>query len=54
MNTTNTRHDHEKKYEAKETTPNTNTDGKTKKNFWKKYTDRLKNTRCTRTSQDCE
>jgi hypothetical protein len=27
---------------------------KSKKGFWKKYTDRLKNTRCTRTSQDCE
>lgn len=28
-------------------------DAKTKKGFWERYTDRLKNTHCTRTPPEC-
>ena len=40
--------------ESKEKDAAANSSSKEKKGFWKKYTERLKDTKCTRTSQDCE
>jgi hypothetical protein len=60
MNTSNTfqgsdtKSEREKWQAAKEGHAAEGSGSKEKKGFWKKYTDRLKNTRCTRTSQDCE
>lgn len=53
MNTTETNQGHEKKFEAKEKHDSTNKDGKTKKGFWTKYTDRLKKSHCTRNPPEC-
>ena len=54
MNTTDDKRVEEKRYAAKEGSPKNTSQAKTKKGLWSKYTDRLKNTRCTRTSQECE
>ena len=54
MNTSNTNTDHVEKNEVKEKEAAANSNSKEKKGIWKKYTERLKDTKCTRTSQDCE
>ena len=54
MNTTNTNTDHGERFEAKEKDAPANSNSKGKKGFWKKYTERLQDTKCSRTSQDCE
>ena len=54
MNTSNTNTDQGERYEEKEKDAAANLSSKEKKGFWKKYTERLKDTKCSRTSQDCE
>ena len=54
MNTSNTNTDQGERYEEKEKDAAANLSLKEKKGFWKKYTERLKDTKCSRTSQDCE
>ena len=54
MNTPNTSTDHGKRDESKEKDAAANSSSKEKKGIWKKYTERLKDTKCSRTSQDCE
>jgi hypothetical protein len=54
MNSSNTNTDHGEKYESKEKDDAANSSSKEKKGLWKRYTERLKDTKCSRTSQDCE
>jgi hypothetical protein len=54
MTASNTNTDHGEKHEAKEKGVAANSSPKEKKGIWKKYTERLKDTKCSRTSQDCE
>ena len=53
MNTSNTNTAQGERYEEKEKAAADNSSSKEKKGFWKKYTERLKDTKCSRTSQDC-
>jgi hypothetical protein len=54
MDTSDTITDRVERNEPKEKNAADNSSSKEKKGFWKKYTDRLKDTKCSRTSQDCD
>lgn len=54
MNTSKTITDHGEGNESKKKDASANSSAKEKKGIWKKYTERLKDTKCSRTSQDCE
>lgn len=54
MNASNAKTDHVERNEANEKDAAANSSSEEKKGIWKKYTERLKDTKCSRTSQDCE
>jgi len=54
MDSSNENSEHADNYQAEEKDVGASSGSKVKKGLWEKYTERLKDTKCSRTSQDCE